>query len=289
MDIVHTRRTRGGSARHGGDPTGRGAPTAGADAPTVGRKTDGLQGEPRLSQHFADLVETGWSVPAFVLRRPRAALDVARDISALPRLTAILPRQEEAPAVREQMMRNRASRLAMAGVSAVLHMPAVPGTFLDGHERATVRRKVRAAAKQGVTVRPVPVHERPALLELADVHEQHNERAQYRVAEPHNGDLLTYDTWFAAYDGEGVPIALSVTPVAGEWATLRYFRTLRAGQAASDARYLMTNVVAEALGARGVRHLVDTARPHWLPNGLRHFQRMVGFRLVRVSPARIDD
>ncbi|WP_375388149.1 hypothetical protein [uncultured Amnibacterium sp.] len=243
--------------------------------------------EHRLSQRFAEMVESGWSVPGFVVRRPRVAAEVVRDIHALPLLIASLPAGPESEAVRSQMMQHRTSRRAMLGISAVLEVPSEPGRFLEGHERATVRRKIRAATKQGVTVRTVPADERRALLALADHHEQINEREQYRNTRPQNDDLLDYGVWIAAYDAEGEPIALAVTPIAGEWATLRYFRTLRPGQAASDARYFMTQVVADELGARGVRHLVDTARPHWLPNGLRHFQRMVGFRLVRVGPARV--
>lgn len=245
------------------------------------------ESEARLNERFAELVDSQWSVLGFVVRRPSTALQVFLDIRALPRLTAVLPVGREAAAVRAQMMRHKTSRRAMSGVSAVLRVPTVPGGYLEGHERATVRRKIRAAMKQGVTVRPVPAGDRPGLLELADRHEQENEREQYRTAEPKNSDLLDYDTWFAAYDEHGRPIALAVTPIAGEWATLRYFRTLQTGQAASDARYYLTQAVAEELCSRGVRHLVDTARPHWLPNGLRHFQRMVGFRLVRVGPARI--
>lgn len=45
--------------------------------------------------------------------------------------------------------------------------------------------------------------------------------------------------------------------------------------------------LAEALAERGVRYLVDTAEPQWLPGGLRHFQRMIGFRLVRVRLRRV--
>lgn len=243
--------------------------------------------EAAVSQRFAEFVDSGSSVPVFLARHPRLALQIVRDIRELPRLEAVLTAGAEAAAVEEQLMRNRTSRRFLSGVSAVLHVPAVPGTYLEGHERATVRRKIRGAAKKGVTVRPVPEPQRAALLALADRHEQQNERAEYRVAAPQNADLLDYDLWVAAYDGEDRPIALSVIPVAGEWATLRYFRTLVPGDASSDARYLMSQAVAEALCERGVRYLVDTARPHWLPNGLRHFQRMVGFRLVRVSPARV--
>jgi hypothetical protein len=81
---------------------------------------------------------------------------------------------------------------------------------------------------------------------------------------------------------------LSVTPNDGEWAQLRYFRTLGSGPEHSDSRYLMTQVLVAALSERGVRRLVDGVHPADLPNGLRHFQRMVGFRLARVRARLID-
>lgn len=264
------------------------APSAFVEQPAEPDEQSALESETRLSERFAELVGSHRSVLGFAIHDSRAALQTMHDIRALPKLIASLPAGDEASAVREQMMRHGASRRAMCGVSAVLELPTGSETYLEGRDRATVRRKMRAAAKQGVVVRPVPDGERTELLNLADRHEQDNEREAYRTAKPENGDLLAYRTWFAAYDADGQPLALAVTPVAGEWATLRYFRTLRSDTAASDARYAMTAVVAEALRDLGVRHLVDTARPHWLPNGLRHFQRMVGFRLVRVSRARIS-
>jgi hypothetical protein len=48
----------------------------------------------------------------------------------------------------------------------------------------------------------------------------------------------------------------------------------------------MTEVLVERLARLGVRHLVDGSNLFWLPNGLRHFQRMVGFRIVRLRIAR---
>lgn len=243
--------------------------------------------ETGISDAFAAFVDSRLPLWLYVLRHPTAAVRVRREIALLPARDAVLPDCVEADAVLAQLLEHRPSRRAMLGVSAVLATPTVPGTYTEGHTRATVRRKIRAAEKQGITVRPVPEADRPMMLALADLHERSNERDEYRNTSPENEDLLDYGLWLAAYDRFDQPIMLAVIPCAGEWAVLRYFRTLVSGQASSDARYLMAREVAEALAARGVRALVDSSRPHWLPNGLRHFQRMIGFRLIRIPTVRI--
>jgi hypothetical protein len=248
----------------------------------------------RIEQHEADVaatftrfVEADTAVWLYVLRHPVTTIRTMRSIRALPALPAVLPDTAEASAVQAQLLQNPVSRRAMSGVSAVLETPVVAGTYAEGRARATVRRKIRAAEKLGVVVRPVPVEDRPALLALADLHERVTEREQYRNTSPDNDDLLSYDLWLAAYDSADRPIMLSVTPIAGEWGVLRYFRTLVTSEESSDARYLMARELAEALTARGVRRLVDASRPHWLPNGLRHFQRMIGFRMIRIPSVTV--
>jgi hypothetical protein len=245
--------------------------------------------EVEISEAFARYVEAGVPLWRYVARHPVGAFRTHRDIAALPAHPAELPPTAEAAAVQAQLLEHGTSRRAMLGVSAVLETPTTPGTYTDGHTRATVRRKIRAAQKQGVTVRPVPAEDRAELLMLANLHEQANAREEYRNTSPDNDDLLDYGLWLAAYDAHDEPIMLSVTPCAGEWGVLRYFRTLVPGQASSDARYLMARELAEALAARGVRRLVDSSRPHWLPNGLRHFQRMIGFRLIRIPTVHISE
>jgi hypothetical protein len=48
----------------------------------------------------------------------------------------------------------------------------------------------------------------------------------------------------------------------------------------------MTHALVAELSRRGVRWLLDTEAPGAQTNGLRHFQRMVGFRYVRVRLQR---
>lgn len=269
------------------NPDRRSATTARGRAHPSPATPSRIDDEAFLAGAFAEYVDADSTLPRYVVRHPRQAMRVIRALTALPAFDAELPRSYEAPAVQRLLLEHGATRRMMLGVSAILPVPTVAGTYTDGSDRATVRRKIRAAEKQSVTVRPARADERAYLLSLANAHELTNERAEYRVEQPDNDDLLDYALWLVALDGDGEPIMLSVTPTAGEWGVLRYFRTLTAGQASSDARYLMARELAEALCARGVRYLVDSSRPHWLPNGLRHFQRMIGFRLVRVRRVRI--
>ena len=112
------------------------------------------------------------------------------------------------------------------------------------------------------------------LLKLANEYEQTHPNVTYRNPNPGNGDLLSYRLWLVARAADDRPLLLSVTPVDGELASLRYFRTMGTGEEQSHSRYFMTEVLAERLVSLGVRHLVDGSNLFWLPNGLRRYQRM---------------
>ena len=64
---------------------------------------------------------------------------------------------------------------------------------------------------------------------------------------PHIKRIDGRDLWLVGESPEGVPLLLVVVPVAGSTAVLRYFRTLGAGPAHSNARYLGTAVLVEEL------------------------------------------
>jgi hypothetical protein len=216
-------------------------------------------------------------------RHPVAALKAAVLLRAIPPL-----RYTPSPTREGQIIRRHLRRTS-AGVSTVLHqatttlqLPEQPGTFLQGRERATLRRHSRKAEKLGVTWSEVhdPV-EKEALLALATAFEREHGLEEYREASPDLSELRDIDLWLVA-SLHGTPVLLSVTAIDGDWSLLRYFRVLQQGEAATAARYLMTGVLAEQLVDRGVRWLCDTRNALRLPTGLRHFSRMVGFRTRRV-------
>lgn len=222
---------------------------------------------------------------AFLARHPLASLRALTRMSRLPRLHADLPPTVDGEAIHRTVTRPGpfGTRVGRSGL-AVLEVPAEPGQYSEGVSRQTLRRKVRAAERAGVTWRPVDdPAERRSLLALANTAEAAHADTQYRIEQPDNADLLAHDLWLAAFTADGTPLLLSVTPTEGTWAHLRYFRTLGSGPVYSDTRYLMTQVLVEELCARGVRYLVEGTHPAELPNGLRHFQRMVGYRLARIS------
>lgn len=170
---------------------------------------------------------------------------------------------------------------------AALEVPADAAAYSAGARRQTLRRKCRAAERHGVVCRLVPPGpERAALVARTHDAERRHPDPWYRSEHPDNSDLLDHDLWLVAEDPAGEPLLLAVVPWSGDTAVLRYFRTLGWGAVHSDARYLATQRLVEELSRRGVRTLLDTDHPGEQSNGVRHFQRMVGFRYHRVRLVR---
>ena len=241
--------------------------------------------EQRLSKYFEDHVARGKPGLPFLARHPIRSAIALVDLYSLPHLVARPSNDVQGQAVREGLRRpSRIGRTVIHSATAVLMLPEDPSEYSLGPSKQTLRRKVRMAQRLGIRWAEVrDPAERLHLLELANEQERLNARKEYQRDDPDNAHLLAYPLWLVAYASDNRPLLLSVTPFDGEWATLTYFRSFGTGQDRSCARYLMTQVVVERLVERGVRYLVDVSSPVLLTNGLRHFQRMLGFRIVRVS------
>jgi hypothetical protein len=245
--------------------------------------------EPALSRYYSAFRTSRDAPAAFVAKRPLASLQALVAMIRLPSRTAWLTAGPGGEAIRRALRRRVLSGapLGVTGVS-VLDLPRSAGEYVQGRARQTLRRRVRSAESQGITYRAISdPAERRTLLELADEAEKSHPDPRYRISDPDNADLLQHDLWLGAFSAQGEPLLLSVTPTDGEWGLLRYFRTLGRGPQHSDSRYLMCVALVQALADRGVRHVVDTWHPGEIPEGLRQFQRSVGYRLVRVLPRRI--
>jgi hypothetical protein len=242
--------------------------------------------EPALSGYYSTFRRSGADPAGFVLRHPLASVLALVATVRLPSRTLRLSAASDGAALHRALSRPTLfhAPLGATGVS-VLPVPSNSADYVHGSGRQTLRRRLRSARRSGVTCRSIDAQEeREALLELANQAERLHPNPRYRIDRPANADLLQYDLWLGAFSAQGQPLLLSVTPIDGEWALLRYFRTLGRGPQQSDSRYMMCVEVVQALSNRGVRYLVDTWHPGEIPEGLRQFQRLVGYRIMRVLP-----
>jgi hypothetical protein len=235
-------------------------------------------------------------LPAWPVARPqRKFRAILRKLALLPRLARAsrsLPvlrldpgSMDEGHVLRRRLRaRSLGLRTAIHQAVTVLIIPATAGAYTAGAAKQTLRRMCRKAEKLGIQCRRVTdAGERRALLARAIVHERTNPNPLYRRADPDTADLLDVDLWIAAYSRSGTPLVLSVTPIGGNCAALRYFRTLETSQEATLARYLLMAYLVEELRQQGMRYFVDTTHPVKLNKGLRHFASMVGFTVARAT------
>jgi hypothetical protein len=242
------------------------------------------ESEHALAAFWDAYVDEGRRGIRHVLAHPRESWAAFRAVRRLPTIGAAPTGSDAGRAVRE-VLATRASYGVPSRLlgTAVLEIAPEWDQYLAGRRARTLRRKVRSAERRGLKTRRVDdPAERRALVALANRAEQEHTDPAYRVPAPDNDDLLDHDVWMTVEGAEGQPLLLAVIPVDGELAVLRYFRTLGSGDAHSDARYLATSDLVAELAPRGVRYLFDTATPAEQTNGLRQFQRMVGFRYARV-------
>ncbi|WP_205471305.1 hypothetical protein [Nocardioides sp. SYSU D00038] len=240
--------------------------------------------EKRVAAFWTDYADSGRGRLRFAVTRPGRVREFLRARRALPQLEAS-PSDTPGGRAVARVLGDR----GLVGVDlgwtgpAVLDLPDDPATYLLGRSKQTLRRKIRQAEQHGLTWRLVDdAVERTRLLAIANAAEQAHLDPTYRVTAPRNDDLLDHDLWMVVEDPTGAPCLLAVIPTDDAWATLRYFRRLGPPEPGTDGRYLGTAALVEVLAGRGVRHLLDTEHPGAQTNGLRHFQRMVGFRYARV-------
>jgi hypothetical protein len=247
-----------------------------------------LTPDAQLAKFWDAYESSGRPGPLFLLRRPGHTRDAVRALRALPTIPAQPSQAAGGRAIASTLRARGPLGVPVRWMgTAALPIPADPDAYLQGRQAQTLRRKIRAAERAGTRIEAVISTEaRRELLALANQHERQHPDLVYRVSEPDNEDLLDHDLWLVARDADGEALLLSVTPIDGELATLRYFRTLGHGPAHSDGRYLATAALVETLSRRGVRWLLDTEPPGSQTNGLRQFQRMVGFGYVRFRLAR---
>lgn len=246
--------------------------------------------EATVSRYFHHYVDCGKPGYRYIFRHPGKSFTMLVAVSRLPCLYVdSSPAGVEGAAIQAALMRNYTLTRFTGFLTAVLKLPCEVGQYSLGASKKTLRRKVRKAKQLGVRWAEVnDPDERRKLLAIADEQERTHPNEAHRNPNPDNSGLLKYKLWLVAYSAGERPLLLSVTPIDGDFAFLSYFRTLGNGDEYSNARYMMTEVLVEHLVASGVKYLIEGGSPA-IPNGLRHYQRMLGFRIARVRISRSPD
>jgi hypothetical protein len=240
-----------------------------------------------ISRFVEDYVDSGTPLGYYIVRHFSKSISAFIALRRVPCHKIVPSVRPEGAAIRALVQRHSVLARMTGLITAVLTLPCEPTQYLVGPSKKRLRKKVHKAHQLGLSWSRIDdPQERRNLLNLANECERTHPDVAYRVANPDNRDLLEYRLWLAAFSAEGRPLLLCVVIIDDELALLRYFRTLGSSLEHSTARYFMTEVMAEHLVRLGVRYVFDDTNPFTLNNGLRHFQRMVGFRIARVHIAR---
>lgn len=244
-----------------------------------------------ISRFWEQANASGQKIPFFLARHPRLAAQAIRHALRLSRLDTFLSDGPEGRLIARCLRRiciAKVFRLADTG-ACILDIPDQPGAFSLGSSKQTLRRKIRSAQKAGTSCRFVTDEaEQACLAGQLDAAFKVKSDLRYREQDSDHSHAIGVGLWTVADGADGKPLVVAVTPRDGEWAMLQIFVSLGETPEHSDARYLLTEAVVERLVGEGVRHLVDTRSPAELPNGLRHFQKMLGFHIarIRLRPAK---
>jgi hypothetical protein len=248
-----------------------------------------LDPEEWLSKFWESASASKLRTPFYLAAHPWLTARAARCVARLPCLEARIGDTPEGRIIAralDTVCLMKVFTLSRLG-ACILSIPERPSDYSAGASKQTLRRKVRAAEKAGISCRHIDCEiEQRRLVAMLDRAIARKSNPLYREQGSDHSYLIGSGIWTVAFAPDGEPLVIAVTPRDGRWALLRAFVSLGESQERSDARYLLTKVVAERLSSEGVRHLFDTRGPSQLPNGLRHFQRMLGFRIARVRLVR---
>ena len=241
--------------------------------------------EQELAAYWKDYVDGGRRGARHVLSHWRRSWAALRAVRRLPRLQATPSDSPGGRAVRA-VLAARASYGIPGRLlgTAVLEVPPDPETYLRGRRAQTLRRKIRSAERRGLAGPPGRGRGRAP----GPGRRPPTKPRSTTSTRPTGSRSRTTTTCSTTTSGSPW-----TTPTAGRcsWRSrLATASSRRCATSAPWARATRTAMPATSPAARwstelsrhGVRYLVDTATPPEQTNGLRHFQRMVGFRYARV-------
>ncbi len=195
----------------------------------------------------------------------RGAWSLALVLARLPHLTLTPSTSPGGRAIADYLRSRRYGVPVNRLAQTVLPIPPTVEDYLRGRRRQAVRTNIRRAREAGVTCRPLRIGDECALLGVPV-------------------ELISHpgDAWWGAFDARGRTLALAIVSLDGEWAMLNALKSR-----SHLARYLLHTEIVSFLAASGVRRLlVNGGAGLVLDDGLRYFQRRLGYEVVHVRLGR---
>jgi hypothetical protein len=231
------------------------------------------------------------------MQEARAAVGLARvrARTVLPQTARLLRHVRRLPVLHVEVSDSHAGRNISSALTqrrglvpstlaaAVLELPDQPQAYLVGRSMQAVRTGINHARRQGLSVVTVTEdgERRARALELANgkVGADYGPPLQAWAAVPLG------ESWFAV-DAAGATCAIAILVVDGPVARLDTMISAQ-GERQSPARYLLAAHVFMDLIARGVTHVI-LENSLFLPPGLLHFQKLLGFRPMNIRLSQHD-
>jgi hypothetical protein len=209
-------------------------------------------------------------------RHPRTFARLVDYVLRLPTLDYPLPSTPAGEAIRRDLCaRVLGFKVCILGVG-VLDVPASVALYLAGQHRTTLRRKLAKASKLGLVPGTLPT-DAPTLRRTFD----EMERTDYS---PRIVDAVSLRDahCLVVQRADGTPMALALVQVAGQVALIRHFVSRRGYDDSSASRYLLHRTMVECMIDLGVAKICMAKWLLQIPEGVRFFQHVLGFRAARL-------
>jgi hypothetical protein len=220
-------------------------------------------------------------------RHPGQLMEVAAAILRLPRLQVIVSAESHGENLIKRLGRRSFSAMGWYPAESAMVLPVDEATYLRGKARQALRTNVTRAKKDGLRC-----------LRVSDADERKrwtDEIFAARTAPENLAEFMEhYETRGAVgptdmhviVDAEDQLVALCEVAVDTETAMVDVFVKMPDHPSAAVARYMMLLDIVSGLIDRGVKVLlVDASRLH-VSEGIRYFQRRVGFEPYNVRVRR---
>lgn len=230
-------------------------------------------------QFFRDLQAlkrpSRWT-PDLLARTAKGVFHVRDGLAALPKTTILLSQEEGGQALAANL-KARVMGVPVSRAASVLALPADPANYLKGRYRERLRTNISKANSLGLTSRQIDAAEFDEMTARAH---RSNAKIKYLDLLLAERVLPSMKHW-VGLDANGEPVAFARIQVDSSTAWLKCMVAI-ADDPRSVIRYKMSADMFIYLAGHGFENVISGSVLD-LPEGLAHFQHLLGFRAAQIA------